>query len=99
MKRRADVKAIKIGKNWKKPSPAAFKITYIGLVAADRPHAAMTATIPLIIPAAAKGPRKGWKILETKDTKRSKRFPLGASPSSISRLPPAGRPPTWRTSA
>ena len=37
---------------------AAFKITYIGLVAADRPHAAMTATIPLIIPAAAKGPRK-----------------------------------------
>ena len=40
----------------------------------------MTATIPLIIPAAAKGPRKGWKILETKDTKRSKRFPFGASP-------------------
>ena len=38
---------------------AAFKITYIGLVVADKPHAAMIATIPLIIPAATKGPRKG----------------------------------------
>ncbi len=90
---RAAVIAIKIGKNWKKPSPAAFKITYQGLLSTPIPEAAIIATIPLIIPAAAKAPKNGWKIPDIKSIKRSKRLPVApASPSSTSREPTPGTP-------
>ena len=54
------MRAIIIGKNWKNPSPAAVKTSATPLFFAVQPKVAVRiATTPLIIPVAAKGPRKG----------------------------------------
>ena len=97
---RAAFKAIIIGKNWKNPSPAAVRTRATPLFAAVHPKKAVKiATIPFIIPAAASGPRKGWKILETISIKASKGFFLTLSSSSASTAPLPCKPPTANTSA